>query len=79
MRRGGVLPLPRLCLLVDHPTLCPSACLYLITSSAWKRRVGGRRQAHGLGGLQVDDQLELHGLLYGAGLTSLAPLRILST
>ena len=37
------------------------------------------RQAEGLGGLEVDDQLELRRLLDRAGQPGLAPFRILST
>src|SRR5215831_9764064 len=36
-----------------------------ITSSAWKRIVWGHGDAEGLGGLEVDHQLELHRLLHG--------------
>jgi hypothetical protein len=36
----------------------------LSTSSAWKRSVGGERDPERLGGLEVDDQLEFHGLFH---------------
>src|SRR5262245_49472634 len=37
----GVRLLPRPCPLVDHLMPYPYSCRYLITSSAWKRSVGG--------------------------------------
>ena len=38
---------------------CSKAALYSITSSASASKVGGNREAERLGGLEVDDELEL--------------------
>ena len=51
------------CYVKPSPDCAPSHT-YRITSVAWKRTVGGNREAQGGGGLQVDDEPELRGLLY---------------
>jgi hypothetical protein len=76
--RGGVLLLLRPCPLVDHPTPCPCSRLYLITSSAKTRSVGGIVVPSAWAVFRLRTSSNFVGCSTGRS-AGLVPFRILST